>query len=209
MFNLFFSRKISSVKELNLKFPLFLLHQIHSDKIVYLKNISMINQKFEGDSIVTSIDKVCIGVKTADCVPILLLDRKQGVIAAIHSGWKGTVKRIVQKTVLFIKENFNSNVDDINVFIGPSICGKCYFVKEDVLKNFLNEFGRDFEYKKNGNVFYIDLKRLNYKMLKEVGIKDESILILDECTYCSNKSYHSFRKTKNTNNFQISYICKA
>lgn len=204
MFKLFFSKRISSVKDLDLTYPLFLPHQIHSDEMVYIDE-NNINQKIDADACITDKRNLAIGVKTADCVPILIYDRTRKVVGAVHSGWKGTVKKIAYKTVISMIKKFSSNPSDIHAVIGPAICGRCYGVKEDVFNIFLKEFGKDLVFKKSAEHYFIDLKTLNRDILINAGIKKENIYIIPYCTSCSNDEYHSFRKNKNTSSFQISY----
>lgn len=207
MFKVFFSKRLKTQNDLNLKYPLFLLNQIHSDNIFILEDIKDINKKIDADAIITNLKGVAIGVKTADCLPILMFDKIKNVAACVHSGWKGTIKRILLKTVRLMKERYGCNYPDIEVFIGPAICGKCYSVREDVFNLFKSEFGNKLKYEKRNESFFLDLKVINKEMLIDVGIKNYNIFISQHCTSCNNDVYQSFRKNKNTIKYQISYIC--
>lgn len=205
MFNIFFSKKISKISELKLNIPLFKLKQIHSDRVIVLRNKNMIENIYEGDAIITHLKNIAIGVKTADCIPILIYDHKNNIIAAVHSGWRGTVKKILAKTIETMIAEYSCHKKNLVLFFGPSICKKCYTVKEDVFEVFNKEF-KKIDYEKRNEYYHIDLIKINLDMITEYGIKKENIYLFDGCTSCKNDEYQSYRKNKNTEKFQISYI---
>ncbi len=88
------------------------------------------------DAMITAVPGVYPAIKTADCVPILLVDRVRRVSAAVHAGWRGTVKRITRKVVLLMKDRFKSRAQDIVAAVGPAIRGCCYEVDDTVLVPF-------------------------------------------------------------------------
>ncbi|NLH39118.1 MAG: peptidoglycan editing factor PgeF [Elusimicrobia bacterium] len=198
-----FSKRINSTDELGLK-KLFLPVQKHTDNIIVIKEREMIDEKIVGDAVITDLRDIAVGVKTADCVPILLYDKKRNVVAAVHSGWRGTSKNIVDKTVHRMKSDFKSSSADILAAIGPSICGNCYTVGKDVVDELKNVI--DFVPKKINDKFFIDLKDINRKLLIKAGLSKDHIYITSDCTYCKNEEYQSYRYHKNTRSFQISYI---
>ncbi len=140
MFQLFFSKRLSSPSDLKLHFPLFLPHQVHGDEIFYV-DYNNLNQKINADACITDKKAIAVGIRTADCLPVLMYDEVKSIVAAIHSGWKGTVKRIVSKTIFFMIKSFKSNPLNIKVFIGPSICGRCYYVVSALKVTFYYDFG--------------------------------------------------------------------
>ena len=93
----------------------------------------------DGDALITDRTKIAIGVFTADCVPVILVDTRKGVIAAVHSGWKGTKALIVSKTIERLQENYGSRAKDIRVYIGPHIGGCCYEVSKELIEEFTSE----------------------------------------------------------------------
>ena len=117
---------------------IFLIHQIHSNKFIYInKNRKILKKKIKADAVVTDQKKLPIGILTADCVPILIYDNKK-IIAAIHAGWKGAYKGIINKVIKFmIKKGCKRK--NIYAAIGPCISQKNYNVKEDFLKNLLKK----------------------------------------------------------------------
>ena len=110
---------------------IFLLHQIHSNKFLFIKNNTKINKKkIEADAIITDKSKLPIAVLTADCVPILLYDKKRNMIAAIHAGWKGALKGIIKKVINFmLKKGCKKNniIDKISTCISSA----SYCIKEN------------------------------------------------------------------------------
>ncbi len=113
------------------------LQQIHSDK-TYMYNKYYENIKDEeGDAIITIEKNVAVGVFTADCVPIIIVNEEKKVVAAVHSGWKGTFNSIVVNTINKMKEEYNINVANTKVYIGPHIRQCCYEVSEELKEKFI------------------------------------------------------------------------
>jgi len=198
-----FSKRIRNIDELDIK-PVFLPVQKHTDDIIVIKEREMIDKKVVADAVITDLKDIAIGVKTADCVPVLLYDKKRNVIAAVHSGWRGTSKNIVGKTVDRMKTDFKSKAIDILAAIGPAICGRCYIVGKDVIDEIKNL--TSFEPEAINDKFFVNLKDINRKLLIRAGLSENHIYVTPDCTYCQNDEYQSYRYHKNTNSFQISYI---
>ena len=176
------------------------MNQIHSANIIVVDENSpkLID---DCDSIITRSKNLPLMVMVADCIPILMFDSKQGVVAAIHAGRNSTFLEISKKTAEVFIEKFSSNPEDINVVFGASIQKCCYEVSEDLSKIVENSFGKEFV---ENN--YIDLQGINKKQLNDLGIKN--IEISDICTKCGNKSYFSYRKDKKTGRFAGIIILK-
>jgi len=145
---------------------IFLLHQIHSDKIVFVNKDYIINKKFKADAIVTNRRKLPIGILTADCVPILIYDNVSKMIAAIHAGWKGAYKDIINKVIKFMEKK-GCHRKNIHAAIGPCISQKNYNVGEDFLKKFIKKNKKNsIFFKKTKNVIYFDLPKYVKSQLK-------------------------------------------
>ena len=146
---------------------IFLVHQTHSNKFIFInKNFRFNKRKIKADAIITNQERLPIAVLTADCVPILLYDNKKNMIAAIHAGWKGAFKNIIKNVVNFmIKKGCKKN--NITVAIGPCISQRNYNVKEDFKKKFLrkNKLNKVFFETKKG-VIYFDLANYVKSQLK-------------------------------------------
>lgn len=183
------------------------LKQIHSDKILTFNKKSLNSIKDnEGDAIITDEKNVIIGVFTADCVPVILVDDVKKVSAAIHSGWKGTFASITLKTIRKMEEEWNCNPADIKAYIGPHIRKCCYEVSEELKEKFISEKSNiPKEILFSGR--NLNLEACILDDLKKAGIDDKSINVLDLCTYCSNEiKLHSYRKSNGSYGRMFSFI---
>ena len=176
------------------------MNQIHSANIIVVDENSP-KLVDNCDSIITRSKNLPLMVMVADCIPILMFDDKQGIIAAIHAGRNSTFLEISKKTAEVFIEKFSSNTEDINVVFGASIQKCCYEVSEDLSKIVENSFGKEFV---ENN--YIDLQGINKKQLNDLGIKN--IEISNICTKCGDKPYFSYRKDKKTGRFAGIIILK-
>ena len=182
------------------------LRQIHSDKIVSYK--CQDKDEFiemEADAIITKTKNVAAGVFTADCVPILLVDEKKKICAAIHSGWKGTFNSITKKTINKLKQEYKSDEGDIKVFIGAHIRKCCYEVSEELKEKFINE--KQIDENKLFNQRNLSLEECILNDLREEGIDENNIISLNLCTNCTEEiKLHSYRKSKGDYGRLFSFI---
>lgn len=176
------------------------MNQIHSANIIVVDENSP-KLVDNCDSIITRSKNLPLMVMVADCIPILMFDDKQGIIAAIHAGRNSTFLEISKKTAEVFIEKFSSNPEDIRVILGASIQKCCYEVSDELSKIVENSFGKEFV---ENN--YIDLQGINKKQLNDLGIKN--IEISNICTKCGDKSYFSYRKDKKTGRFAGIIILK-
>ena len=135
----------------------YLLHQIHSNKFVYINKKSIFKSKPKADAVITNQKNIPIGVLTADCVPILICDEKTKLVAAVHAGWKGAYKDIISNVIQFMIKK-GSNPKNITAAIGPTISAKNYQVKEDFKRKFIKKD------KKNNKFFKIKFKKLYFDL---------------------------------------------
>ncbi|MBK5239907.1 peptidoglycan editing factor PgeF [Clostridium sp.] len=178
------------------------LNQIHSD--IILDFDVDINTK-DGDALITDITKTAVGVFTADCVPVILVDVSKGVIAAIHSGWKGTKALIVTKTIERLQDTYGSIPKDIRVFIGPHIGECCYEVSGDLIEEFTSkEIYNNIKISNNNK---LDLQKCILTELAQKGIKKTNIITTNICTAC-NKHYelYSYRFSENKLGRMFSFV---
>ena len=143
------------------------------------------------DALVTNVPHVALNILTADCVPILLFDPVQRVVAAIHAGWRGTQENIVQKTVEKMQVTFDVNPKDILAGIAPSIGGCCYEVGEDVAEHF---FDYPEGFTKKEEKYMLDLSIINKMQLLQSGIQEKHIEMSNICTACEVTRFFSYRK---------------
>ena len=166
---------------------IFLIHQIHSNKFIFIdKNFKFKNKRIKADAIITNQVKLPIAVLTADCVPILLYDNRKNIIAAIHAGWKGAIKGIIKNVIdlMFKKGCKKSN---ITAAVGPCISHKNYNVKEDFKKKFLRK-------DQNNKIFFNIKKKIIYFDLPSY-VKYQ--LKLNKITKIDMKNIDTFNKKNN------------
>ena len=171
--------------------------QRHTDNIVIVSSENDVSPQTEADGIVTRGKNSAIGIYTADCVPILFVDKKAGIIGASHQGWKGTFKRLAQKMIKQMVD-MGAQTNNIIAAIGPAIGGCCYRFYGERLEEFKKEFplylNESFS-ERNGEG-YLDLSRLNYLQLRESGIPANHIDHFPFCTCCDSRFFSYQREGK-------------
>jgi len=160
--------------------------QIHEDKI---NTVSSFGGCGESDALITTKMNLGLAISSADCPAIFIYDPKEKVIAAVHSGWRGTEKKILRKTIQKLKTDFNSDPSNLICYIGPSISQRNYEVKDDVA----TKFDKEFVYI-NKNKFYLNVSGANYKMLIEEGVKRTNMQVSYLCSYEYENLLHSYRR---------------
>ena len=195
------NRKILA-KKLNIQLDNFItLKQIHSN------NIAVVTEKDKGkgsndfesaidntDAIITQTQNLCLMVLVADCVPVLLYDPETKTIAAIHAGWKGTIKDITYKTVGILKSKFNINPENLIAGMGPAVGPCCFKLDNNTAKSFEKySFSNDIVVKKTAKGTFIDLWEANKEQLTEQGVLEKNIEIMDVCTACNVDRFFSYR----------------
>ena len=169
---------------------LALPRQVHSDNVCWMKEPGRPEQT---DAVITDQSGLCVCVKTADCIPILLYDTRKRVVAAVHAGWRGTVSRIVQKT---IKRMLPESPDDLHAIIGPGISLEWFEVGDEVYEAFRTAGFPMERIAKKALRWHIDLWEANRWLLEEQGVKD--IFVEGTCTRTSMDFYSARRETINT-----------
>lgn len=174
--------------------------QIHSDKIRHVKDFADADDgNHKMDALVSDASNVLLGVKTADCVPVLLADVKMRAFAAIHAGWRGTVSSIVPKTINEMRKKFGTNPLDLIAAVGPAASGKNYEVGADVIEQFQQNFPenyQDFFTHTRENHALIDLFKANRFQLLSHGVAPENIYISELCTMERTDLFFSYRFEK-------------
>jgi polyphenol oxidase len=177
----------------NLYFP----DQCHTANIKEVTGSITPDQLINTDALVTNEKLKCIAVLTADCVPVLLYDTKQHAIAAIHAGWRGTIQKIVPKTIRLMAEQYNSKPSEILACMGPSISWENYEIGTDVADEFRKVFGNESKIIRVNTITgktHLDLWEANYRLMIDSGIRDEHIEISRICTFKNHKSFYSARR---------------
>ena len=173
---------------------IFLLHQVHSNKIVFIKNFSKLKKKkIEADAIITNQEKLPIGVLTADCVPILLHDSKKNYIAAIHAGWRGAFKGIINKVISFMIMK-GSEAKSITAVIGPCIKKNSYNVREDFKNKFIKKDKKNKKFfTTKEKIIYFDLSNFVKSQLKSNKITNIDMINID--TFDKKNNFFSARRS--------------
>lgn len=147
----------------------------------------------ETDGFITSEVGVALLVRMADCTPIVIYDPVNKVIAAIHSGWRGTVQKISQQAIAKMVHHFGTEVSDLIAYVGPSIDQEHYEVGAEVYEAFEAIGKREHYFKAKGDKYILDMVQANIEVLKLAGVKIENIDFSTESTFVSER-LHSARK---------------
>lgn len=178
------------------KSPLVTLHQVHSKRVHIIKELSGQWNPPDGDALICQDKDIALAVQAADCIPVLIVDPEKKVYAAIHSGWRGTLKRIVLHTTREIQDNFGSNPADLLVAIGPGIRSCCYEVGQEVAVLFEDKFPGTCTAVSSPDrpgKYFLDLPKALEIQLNTAGIRPENIHNLGLCTCCNTETFFSFR----------------
>ena len=177
---------------------IFLVHQFHSNKFIYInKKVNFSQKKIKADAIITDQVNLPNAVLTADCVPILLYDHKRNMIAAIHAGWKGAFKEIIKKVINFmIIKGCTKN--SIIAVVGPCIQKNSYNIGEEFKKRFLKKDKKNnIFFKKKNNVLYFDLPNFVKSQLKLNKITNIDMIKID--TFDQKNNFFSARRSLRLN----------
>ncbi|HEX5235359.1 MAG TPA: peptidoglycan editing factor PgeF [Silvibacterium sp.] len=214
-------------------FPLVTLYQIHSSLIrrVTAEDAGE-KARWKADAMMTSDPGLLLAIQTADCIPVLIADRKRRVVAAFHAGWRGTLKRIVENGVGRMRLEFGSKPKDLVAAIGPGIGQCCYAVGEDVRNQFLSQFGyaealfcdvydsdpvkekypmlfltaRAPGHSNLGPSLHLDLAEANRRQLLDAGLHSTAISVVEDCTSCRADRYFSYRASHGFTGRMLSVI---
>jgi YfiH family protein len=169
------------------------LKQIHSATCVFAAGRS--GNLGQGDALLENKPGAAVAVKTADCIPILLVDPRHRAVAAVHAGWRGTVAAIAARAVASMGEHFGTEPPDLAAAIGPGIGQCCYEVGPEVAQHF-GEASRT----------RIDLAGANRQQLIQAGVSPARIYTADLCTMCSPAEFHSYRRDREQAGRMYSFV---
>jgi YfiH family protein len=207
--------------------PLITVRQFHSNVLVIASTPSTttgaaLSPGFKADGLMTDEPGLLLGIMTADCIPILVADRKRRAVAAFHAGWRGTVKRIVETGIGRMRLQFGSRPEDLIAAIGPGIGACCYAVGEEVLSSFESQFSyfqdlfrevydsdpvrtkypmlfltqRAPGHSPIGPSLHLDLVEANQRQLLTAGLKPSAIQVVGGCTSCQPDLFFSHRASQ-------------
>lgn len=193
----------STQRDAVLPYPVIQGHQVHDCKVAVVDRPNMTREDLEGyDAFVTNLPGVAIGVRTADCIPVLLYDPINRVVAAVHAGWKGTVLHISQKAIGLMSQRFGSSPADIRAALGPGIGPNSFQVGEEVAEHFKNaDFPISEIWSFHGagdgtpmsGGHHIDLWKANQWLLEQAGVPKENIQVAGIDTFTT-AAYFSARR---------------
>lgn len=187
--------------------PAVTLRQVHSNLVWNAAGLE--DRDREGDALVSNERGRRIGVRTADCVPVLLADRRTCSVAAIHAGWRGTAGRIADCVVKQMIRDFGANPADILAAIGPAIGECCYQVGPEVMNQFRELFPEWSRSRDNAEPAMLDLAEANRRILEAAGIPAEQIYTADLCTWHGCDDFYSYRREPENPGRMISFVMRV
>lgn len=203
--------------------PLMTLKQIHSSVLVLAgAGCGLAAKGPKADGLMTDEPGVLLGIQTADCIPVLVADRKRRAVAAFHAGWRGTVKRIVETGIGRMRLEFGSQPEDLTAAIGPGIGACCYSVGDEVMSEFESQFAYAGElfytvdsadevrnkypmlfltqrapgHSPMGPFLHVDLVEANRRQLLDAGLKAGAVHVVGGCTSCDRELFFSHRASQ-------------
>lgn len=197
--------------------PLITLKQVHSDVVQVVKTRD--SSQLTGDGLVTNVCGIVLGIQTADCFPVLLVDRKQRAVGAFHAGWRGTLQRIAPKGLGVMRQEYGTDPEDVWAAIGPGIQKCCYAVGDEVRSQFESQFDYARElfhevyspdpirqkypllflnvrppgHGESATRLHLDLLEANRRQLLLAGVPENQISVLNRCTACTRGTFFSHR----------------
>jgi YfiH family protein len=173
--------------------------QVHGRDVRVVRDASEARNESERcDALMTDLPGVLLGVKTADCMPVILGDARTGACAAVHAGWRGTLAGIVKHALARLHQEFGTKPEDVRAAIGPAALGCCYEVGAEVIEAFRSEFTNAdalFTPTSEGHAL-VDLHRANLEQLTESGVSPERVHALPLCTMCRPEDFFSYRRDR-------------
>lgn len=180
--------------------------QVHGTEVHFVRQVEKaVGKGF--DILITDRKGIAVGVRTADCLPILIAEPVRGLVAAVHAGWRGTLARVAEKAVQKIL-SLGGRIENLVVSLGPCIGGRCYEVEKDVAYAFQRDFPDwpEFLKVKSPVKWLLDLASSNRRQLVQVGLKPERIDRIDLCTHCRSDLFFSHRRDGSKAGRMITFI---
>lgn len=188
------------------KFSPVILNQVHSDIVRRLER--PVSRRLRGDALLTRAPGLLLVIKTADCLPVLLVDEEKRAVAAVHCGWRGTLKKILEKVVRELKKYYATDPAGLLAAFGPCIGPGCYEVGPEV-RALYGEAGFPdsifTEKPEKPGKYFLDLREANRRLLRAQGVRDDRIFALDTCAHCDPR-FLSYRRDRDKNRRMSSFI---
>ncbi len=172
---------------------LYTLKQVHGDDILIVHQESDTTARPEADGLISRESGVLLGIATADCVPVLMVAPEHGLIAALHAGWRGTLKGICQRAITMLKDRWQVEPANIWVALGPAISPCCYEVGREVGEALherwhVQSAWRPYE---TGDKGFLDLRAINRAQCEDIGVPASRIQSVGPCTFCGSPDWGS------------------
>ncbi len=161
----------------------------------------------EADALMTAVPGLLLGILTADCLPVVIIDRRCRAVAVAHAGWRGLLAAVVPATIAALRQGYGVEAGDLRVYCGPGIGRCCYRVGKEVVVRFAASSpfrGHDSWYERRPDGYYLDLPRLLWLQLRAVGLPAAAISLLRTCTAC-NSFFFSYRRDHGITGRQIAF----
>jgi len=183
------------------------LKQVHGDNILAISLDSAPTERPEADGLISSMSGVLLGIVTADCVPVLMVEPKAKVAVALHAGWRGTLLGISPRAIEILRNQWNVDLHNLSVALGPAIGGCCYEVGLDVGEALVKRWNiRDASvWRLHKDKGLLDLRAVNTEQLVEGGVPRERICFTGPCTFCD-PVFASYRREGTGAGRQLSVI---
>jgi len=190
--------------------PVYTASQVHGCHVVPVDRTLPVDEleKLPADALITADRGILLGIMTADCLPVLLVDRKLRAVAAVHAGWRGIMARIVPRTVAAMEKLHGIPAADLLVVLGPCIGRCCYRVGEELVSEFAAQpsFAADRTwYGRKFGEYYLDLLRLQLLQLRETGVPPAAAAVASRCSACEN-FFFSYRREHGITGRQIALV---
>lgn len=187
-------------KDINYEFRKVILpRQSHTTNVEVINEDNLDSELLDVDAVVTNLKGVALVTSSADCQNVFIYDKKNNVIGNVHSGWKGTLNKILRNTINVMIDTYGSDPKDLVVCINPSILKCCFEVDKDVVDMFNNNFNNIEDTISLGDIkdgkqkYYIDTVEINRMELMDLGVLEDNIVTSDLCSKCLNDKFHSYR----------------
>lgn len=194
----------STMRDAQLPYNVICGHQVHDVRVAIIDRPDLTREDLEGyDAFITNLKNCAIGVRTADCIPVLLYDPQHEAVAAVHSGWKGTVRSISRHAIQAMQDTFGTDASDLIAMIGPGIGRRSFQVGEEVVDMFRESgFPMDEIWQYDGEPVtgtmcgghHIDLIRANSWLLECAGVRPGNIGSCGICTFEDGRFYSARRE---------------
>jgi polyphenol oxidase len=191
--------------------PLVTARQVHSADVRAIQHYEdACREPQPGDALTANLPHLLLGIQTADCMPIVIVDERTRAFAAVHAGWRGTYAEIAVRTVERMRREYDTQPEDLLVALGPAICAENFEVGPEVLDQFRSKFRYAEELISNlqaSGKGHLDLNRSNAQQLLDAGVRAENIYDSALCTVARNDLFFSYRKERGHEQYVGRLMC--